>query len=75
MNSWAGDKCVYFHSPGQHCALWTVSTLSSLAALQLDGGVLGAHSDPVTFQAERVIFPCGRFAVRGGPDPQETLPG
>lgn len=28
-----------------------------------------------TFQAGCAIFPRGRLAVRGGPDPWETLPG
>lgn len=36
VNIWGGDKWVYFHGPGQHCELWTASTLSHLAALQLN---------------------------------------
>lgn len=36
VNIWVGDKWVDFHGPGQHCELWTASSLSSLAALQLN---------------------------------------
>lgn len=73
MNIWAGDKQVYFHGPGQCGELCTASTLSNLAALQLNQGVLGAHSNPIAFQAAGIIFPCGSLAVWDGPSPWEPL--